>query len=323
MFSELPKLFDRDFAIGFFLPASVLGGEVWSLLSTFSLLANRPTLETLSAAAIAVAIIWLLAVALLALNYSILRCFEGYPHQLPNWHPLKLRQTVWRQRFLRDAERYLALRRQMDASGDRRLPPEAPNDFSTRLRLAVENYPNEISNVLPTRFGNAFRSLEVYSVVIYGLDAIPAWPRLQAVMPEQFRRQLGEAKSLLDFFINISFGAILSAIIYIILAIWERQLPRFYLPIAALGISIASYQASIGAVRQYGTQVKAAFDLYRGELAKQLGLELPSSLGEEQKMWLAFSAMMIYRSRTYAYDLDRFRVRPGTGSTLPSIHEGD
>jgi hypothetical protein len=310
MFSELPKLFDRDFAVGFFLPAAVLFAAVWAILNAFNLLVDAPSLEALTATAIAAVIVWLLAVTLLALNYPILRTLEGYPTPLPRWHPLKSREPVWKRRFRRTIEPILDLRQRVDTGSEKPTP-----DYSKRLRLAVEDYPYDVELVLPTKFGNVFRALEVYSYIVYGIDAIPAWPRLQAVMPKEFRQQLAESKSILDFFVNLCAASALTVTVYIALAFWRRQLPSFWLPLAAITVSIVSYHSSVVAVRQYGTRVKSAFDLYRGELARQLGLVLPRRADDERAMWVLVNAVTIFRSQRHVDQLDRFRASSPSEST--------
>jgi hypothetical protein len=313
MFSELPKLFDRDFAVGFFLPAAALVASFWVVLRTFGVTGTTlGDLESWTATAIAIGVVWLVAVGLLAFNYAILRFLEGYP----KFFPLRReRERFWKKRFRNAAEQNLLVQATIDRALDEaKDPPTTPGDFPQKLRLAVEEYPHEIAFVLPTKFGNVFRSLEAYPLVVYGIDAIPAWPRLQAVLPEKFKTQLGEAKSLLDFFVNIVVGGVLTGWLYILLGIWTRDLPSLWLPVVAIAVVFGSYNASLVAVKEYGIHVKCAFDLYRGELAKQLGLELPRSPAAERRMWVAVSTMMIYRSTRYADQLGRFRAPEVPGS---------
>jgi hypothetical protein len=306
MFGELPKLFDREFAIGFFLPATVLIGAIWILLRVFDVTSGAPNLETATTTAIAIGVVWLTAVALLAMNYPILRLLEGYPR----FYPLRSKgERVWRSRFRSIAQPSLDLDGKITASQKTGTPPPyIPSTFTDDLRFAVENFPDEEGWVLPTRFGNIFRSIEVYSRVIYGLDAIPALPRLQAVLPDQFKKQLGEAKSLLDFFVNLIFVGIVTTILCLILAFWTRHLTNIWLIVVGIVLWAGSYRASLVAIGQYGVHVKTGFDLYRGELAKQLGLQLPQNALREREMWELVSKLLISRSVRYSDQLDRYRA---------------
>src|SRR5262249_35598717 len=132
----------------------------------------------------------------LGLNHLILRCLEGYPR----WLPLKSRERAQKRKFRRKIKPTLTLQEKIYKAADVKIPgPIVPKDFEHILSENIERYPDAEEYVLPTQFGNIFRALEVYSRVVYGLDAIPAWPRLLAVLPDQFRKQLAEANSLLSF----------------------------------------------------------------------------------------------------------------------------
>src|SRR4051794_4521931 len=168
--------------------------------------------------------------------------------------------------------------------------PGMPDNHPRRLRFVAERLPAEIGQVLPTRFGNLFRAFEVYPRVIYGLDAIPAWPRLQAVVPEHARKMLADAKAQLDFCVNLSLGGWLVVPLYIGLAAAERQMPALAtlcIPVLGLLIGRGGYWLATSAATNFGGYVKSVFDLYRGEFAKQLGLELPRSIVAEREMWRA------------------------------------
>jgi hypothetical protein len=304
VFSELPKLLDRDFAVGFFLPAAVMGAGLWIVLYAFGLTAGMPELEALTSTAIATFIVWLFSVVLLGFNHQILRCLEGYP----KWLPLKSRERVQKIKFLRKIKPTLDLQDKIYAAADGKLPkPFIPADFENILSENIASYPDAEEYVLPTRFGNIFRALEVYSRVVYGLDAIPAWPRLFAVLPPEFKKQLAEANSLLAFFVNLAVSGTATLILYLALAVWARQLPMVWIPVVAVAVAVGSYHEASGQAMQYGIHVKSAFDLYRGELAKQLGLDLPHSADDEWKMWHAVGNMMIFRSLWSAKQLDEFR----------------
>jgi hypothetical protein len=309
MFAELPKLFDRNFAIAFFLPSSVLLLSVWGVVLTFEhssaveILLGR---DTLVGGILALVLIWLLALLLLALNYPVLRIYEGYGR----YHPLRWRLTHSREHFRRKAAPVIEIQAKIDAARAKGEDPPAPPVGHTQcLHKVVSELPDDAEFVLPTRFGNLFRALEVYSRVVYGLDAIPAWPRLQAVMPEHARNMLGDAKAQLDFCVNLSLGGWLVCLLYLGLALSAWRLPAPWVPVIAVVVAWGGYRLATSAAMNFGDYVKSAFDLYRGELANQLGLDLPRSAEAEREMWRATSRMMIYRSAARANDLTRFRLR--------------
>jgi hypothetical protein len=318
MFTELPKLLDRNFAVGFFLPAAWLGGGLWMVLGLHGLVSLPATLDelgNLTNAVLAIFLVWLLAIGLLALNYPLLRLLEGYPllrlfQLLGRWVPAGREwfERRLRLRFERRAKQALALQAAIDlARAEGRGEPAIPADHARRLRYVAECLPAEAEHVLPTRLGNLFRAFEVYPNVLYNLDAIPAWPRLQAVIPEHFRQILADAKAQLDFCVNLVTGGVLVTLAHLGLALWYWQLPGPWLILLGIAAAILGYQLALSAAAQFGGYVKSAFDLYRGDLARNLGLELPRLVEAERIMWRTVSRMMIYRSAARAGELTRFR----------------
>ena len=84
MFGSFPRLLDRDFLIGFYLPATVLVIGLVALSAHYGWLSGEtlwgwaqeaPFLAT----AIAAILIWLVSATFLAFNGWILRIKEGYP----------------------------------------------------------------------------------------------------------------------------------------------------------------------------------------------------------------------------------------------------
>jgi hypothetical protein len=214
-------------------------------------------------------ITWLWAILLLAFNYPILRFYEGYGP----YHPLRWRSEYYRGHFRRASGRAIEVQTAIDAARARGQEPDVSLGHAEELRRAVRDFPDTLEFILPTRFGNLYRAIEVYSRVVYGLDAIPAWPRLQAVMPEHARMMLADAKAQLDFCVNVSLGGWFGGFLYLALAVGHWRLPAVWLLPVAVVVAGAGYWLAASALQNFGEYVKSAFDLYRGELAQQLGLK--------------------------------------------------
>lgn len=316
---NIPKLFDRNFVIGFFFPAGILVGLVWLILRAFDRLAAWMRFESVDNfldAAMVTAGVWLIAVLLVAINRTVVRTLEGYTFK--DWHFLGVRlfdclERRWRDRFDKEAEPALDHQREVDLAratgGDL---PDARPDHSRTLRRAVERYPDAARHLLPTALGNRYRSIEVYSRVVYGLDAIPTWPRLEAVLPERLLERIAESKAQLDFCINILLTGLIVIFTYGYLAFTMEKLPDWWLAVVGLVAVVLGYRIAADALHQYGEYVKSAFDLHRGDLADRLGLVLPRSPELERAMWTEVSRMMIYRSPAAWDRLTRFRKRGGT-----------
>ncbi|WP_026381234.1 hypothetical protein [Afifella pfennigii] len=313
MLGKLPDLIDKSFFIGYFLPAAILVGGVQLCLHLFGLLPpflTFPKVSDLLDAAILIAAVWLLAILLLALNRAFLRLLEGYVRVFP----FSLMEFWKRKGFRDNVEPVLHRQEAIDrALREGTELPYFPSDHSERLRRAVEDYPHEAEFVLATSFGNAFRALEVHSKVVYGLDAIPAWPRLEAVIPEAFGKRLDEAKAQLDFAVNTFYAGVIVLLLYGGLAAFKERLPGWWLPLTALLVALLARHMAQGALRLYGDYVKAAFDLFRGELAEKLGLALPQTAEDEHHMWTLVSQYLIYRHRGCYEALDAFRKKPESG----------
>ena len=117
MFSDLPKLFDRDFITGYFLPATVYVLATLTLIVEFGLLPMLVVLlppgvqwETLLGITAIGLVSWLLAISLLALNRWLLRLLEGYV--LGDWGIFRIAT------FLRDRQikRYVRLQKKKAGS---------------------------------------------------------------------------------------------------------------------------------------------------------------------------------------------------------------
>jgi hypothetical protein len=150
--SNLPKLADRRFILGFFLPSMLFAlamvflcdntAETWK-----DLLGKEPT----STARWLIGI-WVFGVLLLALNDSLWRIFSGQRWPLSHLE----RRKAEKQTYAREARtRAVALYKT-------RVQHELPaNELGEYLRLRRELFqfvPTPDSRVLPTRFGNAMRA---------------------------------------------------------------------------------------------------------------------------------------------------------------------
>ena len=177
-FGKLPELLGRNFIIGFFLPAFLLLFAIYLTLGCFSRRPDWMVVENIKDffdAAIIVFITWITAVALLATNRIFVRTLEGYTFQ--NLYGFQWLSNRRKKSFRGRIEPILALQEKINNA--RRLGTPEPDrgaNFASRLRQAVESHPHLVDHVLPTKFGNRYRAIEIYSYVVYGLDAIPAWP---------------------------------------------------------------------------------------------------------------------------------------------------
>jgi hypothetical protein len=296
MFGGFPKLFDRSFFIGYFLPAFLLFVGTGANLFAFGyidenvtkILAEKSTLG----ATISLVIIWLLSILLMTFNRPIIRLLEGYGES----NPFRIFLSLQKREFKTKAEPHLRkLNSVLDAR--RRGAPELEEFNELSVWNAVRNFPEELDLVLSTRLGNVMRAYERYSDVVYGIEAIVVWPRLFMIIPEEARERIRESEALFHFSINMLFTRITS-LLYdggLSALISKISWPMILVLIYGAFFAWYSWWVLPDAARQRGEQVKSTFDLYRSRLAESLGFELPATEGEERRMWRLVSRRMLLR----------------------------
>lgn len=313
MLSSLPKLADRNFILGTFLPTLL-----FTLIVLFSFSDTEPAktwMEGLTAKDIGQAVflllgVWVLAVLILMLNHPFYRFFEGYTY--PEWVADRLKRR--KRKYLVDSSTEInALHNRWADQGDTFASSDL-NRYRALRRDLVKWMPSKESDVLPTRFGNAIKAFEVYPRDVYGADGVTMWLRLSSVVPKSFSDKIDESRSQIDFLINCClFSAAISALGFgrtIYSACWRSVdlysrdgvvafissfEPHWLL--WTIGGAIASYgfySWAVTRVPAWGDVVMSAFDCYLPALATQLGFELPKTEAKQRDFWTTLSQQMTY-----------------------------
>ena len=296
MFGELPKLFDRNFVIGFFLPVAILITVSILIVNPFAfstpavdflttdLLVGTTTIGLLS---------WVGGIVLLAINRDLYRLMEGYGR----YNPLK--SLGWMEK-----QRYQRVRQELENLDDEfreciRLKKEFPAESRTRrnelMRQLAEEFPDKEEYLLPTPFGNVLRSFEVYPRYMYGFEAIDGWGRLLAVIPKDYLELIDAARAQVDFWVNLGVVLILLQIEYIVLAFMTGTPLQWWIILLFIGLGTVAPLRATSSAREWGDFVKAAFDVYRFNLLESLGMDLPKNREEEKILWTKYSQAIIYR----------------------------
>jgi hypothetical protein len=195
--------------------------------------------------------------------------------------------------------------------------PSQEKTFGVDVWKAVNAYPENTDNLLPTKLGNVMRAYERYSDVVYNIEAIVVSTRLFTIIPEEARNRVRESESLLNFSLNLLVSGVVTLMLYgamVVVYLYNGNadrlsdaLPWPVIPaISALSGWFGWWQLP-SAAAQRGEQIKAIFDLYRGRLAEALGLELPSTHQAERDMWDLVSRRMSFRLAKDWKSLDEFR----------------
>ena len=312
MLSSLPKLADRNFIIGFFLPALFgMALASWSFPDIKFLTPLRnltASSRDINDAVYAVAITWLLAVVLMTSNYGIYRFYEGYTFPstwLPwikrckviHWNKLKLEYDNIHKDYSKAVAEGVSF----------------PADRTWKLsRLGIllhTDFPSEESEILPTRFGNRIRAFEVYSRNAYGADSVPVWDRLLSVIPKPFLESINESRAQVDLYLNISLIALIFFLSQVVINVrrifWKldpaalsglsemlKTHPLLALVTSAI-VFLTGYNLATHAVVNWGKSVKSAFDCFLPSLLAQLGYDIPHR-DDRKSFWTEFSQLAIY-----------------------------
>lgn len=298
MFSELPKLFDRNFAIAYFLPVSLFmveSGILLNILGYWSKVEVLLTGNTVFDATVAVVTAWIIGILLLVLNREIYRFLEGYG----NYNPLRLFQKNAKEIYSKKAGRLDWLDENFSTLTDAQRKERAQ-----LMKELVESYPDRQDLVLPTAFGNALRAFEIYPRVMYGIESIDGWSRILAVMPKEYRELIDDAKAQVDWWVNLiimSFVFLLE-VWYVIFSKWGLSPGWFYsilnvlipLFIFIVVTRVFFWRATSAAIG-WGDYVKSAFDIYRFALLESLGIDTPKTREAEKALWTSFSQAIVFR----------------------------
>jgi hypothetical protein len=307
MLSSLPKLADRNFIIGFFVPTLLtalatlwLFRDVEAVRQVYEAVWNEKKWEEITIFALAV---WVFSMLLMLINHQLYRVVEGYIGPLA-W--LGNRRLSRRRDAIAVERRELI---QQEANEADQSKKERLNKRIDAIDLELANYfPHANFPVLPSRFGNAIRAFESYPPVVYGVDSIPAWIRLAALIPKQLSSATADARAEVDFFLN----TFMLSLVLMIVALGRflfglsdfkancpacyTELQWTYLPCIGVCIVIAylAYNGAVARAVAWGEYVKSAFDLYLPKLANALGYSLPDTLDKRREFWNAFSLMTLY-----------------------------
>jgi len=305
MLGKLPDLLNKNFAIGFFLPTIVLFVGVYSIYIHFhdKLDASQYVLNSINqgSALVGTTLValfsWIGGILLLTLNRDIIRILEGYgainPFRLLALiYPIEKRSF----RLLRERKSELDRIRDEERAHGRDLSPRLRIERREVATSLAWRFPDSDEFVLPTSFGNVIRSFEVYPRVMYGIDSIPGWPRLYAVIPKDYREALDDAKALVDFWVNLWLASIIILMEYLVIVAIHQKFNRSSIFITGFMLIavFTSYNRATTAALGWGSLIRSSFDLFLNDLRLKLGYLKPANHTRQKEMWTSFSRAVYY-----------------------------
>ncbi len=297
MFGELPKLFDRNFAVGFFLPIAIfitLSGLILSQYGFAPDFISYMARDLLVGTTVLGLLSWVGGILLLAVNRDLYRIMEGYG----KYNPVKLFAWFEKRRYQKavgELEKLDDEYRECYAV-KKNFPAKSRARRNEIMRKLAEEFPDKEEFLLPTPFGNVLRSFEIYPRVMYGLEAIDGWGRLLAVVPKDYTELIDSAKSQVDFWINMAVILVLLQIEYISLTyIFNQGALNWWIVLLLIALGTIPPLRATSAAREWGDLIKSAFDMFAPKMRESLGFDEPADRDEEMAQWTKFSQAIIYR----------------------------
>ena len=154
-------------------------------------------------------------------------------------------------------------------------------------RLVAQRYPQDETALRPTRLGNTLAAGAEYPWTIYAMDGLLWWSHLTPVLPSYVSDPMEGAQARLLGLLNLSlvFGVIACEAVVVLGLVGQQWT-------AALGVAVAGgvlawlgYHAAVSQALEVTSQIRVAFNLYRQEILKQMGLAIPKTMAEERALW--------------------------------------
>jgi hypothetical protein len=329
MFGELPKLFDRNFAVGFFLPIAIFITLSGMILSQYGFVPNVVTYlatDFLVGTTVLGLLSWVGGVFLLAVNRDLYRFMEGYG----KYNPTKLLAWFEKRRYQKVVDGLNKLDDEFREciKAQKEFPTKSRTKRNSLMRQLAEEFPDKEEFLLPTPFGNVLRSFEIYPRVMYGLEAIYGWGRLLAIIPKDYLELIDAAKAQVDFWANLGLVFILLQVEYVgLVYVFGHSLNLWVVALFVVLGTIAPLRATSSS-REWGDFVKSAFDMFTPKMREELGFELPKNRDEESRQWTSFSQAIIYRKPDRIPELKKLEVpkaaepKNGKGNSTRKNNDG-
>lgn len=308
MFGSLTQLASRPFMVGFVLPvliACVIGYYLFSDVEFVATL--KPFVmqsESWDKIAYLAVTVWAIALFLSMTSNAQYRLLEGYSWPVNHFQHWEEKE---RRRYCEDEARVAAYK----AKRKKATPEEVAGVDAALTKSFAKlrrEFPQKDSALMPTRFGNQIRAFESYSSTVYGADAVMLWFSLSAVLPKDYQEALNNARSNVDFLVNLIFlfvGLAILAAARIGYFIYLETIPldgafllkHVWLIVGFVILLVAArwaYLFSLSVLFPWGELVKGAFDNYLPALAKQWGYEVPKTWAERKSFWTQVSQQLTY-----------------------------
>ena len=155
-------------------------------------------------------------------------------------------------------------------------------------------------SLMPTTFGNIFRSIELYPNWKYGMDGVFFWTNLTSTISEPERKDLDFKYAFVNMYayLCIIFGlnCFVFGIIPVFLIGKIIDIRFFVIALIFLLVSILCYNILLDSAVSYGKSVRSIFDLHRKELLEKFDLKSIgiNSTSDEKEIWKRIKDYLYY-----------------------------
>ena len=262
---------------------------------------NNPLLGFIEGQTLTVLLIPIvLGILMLALNTVLIQFYAGLlPFQKILLFPF------YRMKLARHRKIYANLDSQRDQYRELAGSEDPSNKRDLRLAITIQHegaedvsrqqiLPRSIEKVAPTSLGNAFAIIEDYPYERYGMDGVLFWPRIRPLISENYQAILDTQKISLDMLLNLSLASAVLGLESIILALTQPSGGALIWIVATAGLLLSwlFYRSGVAAARSMVPIITKCFDIYRGQLLQEYGLELPDNIEDEYRLWLRLAAFI-------------------------------
>lgn len=329
MLEEYIKLSDREFIVGYAVPVIIFLSLSFILISNYfpaifisqdsylwshnhsssnsfnetNMILNAnlmlSLLENLWAITFLLLLVILVSIFLMLMNFILTQLLEGYGLLDKTFlHLNQLERYDKLQGDIKDIEEIY--NKEKKENGEASL--ETIEKYKDLLLKFRERFPPKREDVLATSFGNIIRAFESYPIELYGMDPVPIWTRIMVVVPTDHRDLLRNAKSNVDFSVNMIYLMLILLIEFIICVVISTSIKSIWILLIAVLLVWLAYKLSLIAAIEWGEDVKAVFDLFRYDLLSKMGIEVPLTWEGEREKWIHISQSFLY---WYEIDLQR------------------
>lgn len=162
------------------------------------------------------------------------------------------------------------------------------------------NLPQAKNLILPSDLGNILRAAENHPRHLYNIEPISGWVRLSSRIPKDFASKIDDAKLDVTARLNLlAVVAVIAAELWLIGQVEGTWILRWLAILSAAG-AYGIYRSALAPARQWGEHLRAAFDLYRLDVLKQMGVVVaatPFTLAEERSVWAEVQEATFYLNR--------------------------